>query len=82
MHLASSGRVVIRLSKPLRDGQIIVDKSGTKVAKVSEMIGPVEAPYASAVPLTNSIKKHVGQHVYIVDEPPVMKPKRFRGKRR
>jgi len=82
LHLASSGRVVIRLSKPLRDGQIIVDSSGTKVAKVSEMIGPVDAPYASAVPLTNNIKKHVGHHVYIVEESPATKPKRFRGKRR
>ncbi len=82
LHLASSGRVVIRLSKPLRDGQIIVDISGTKVAKVSEMIGPVDAPYASAIPLTNNIKRHIGQHVYIVDESPAIKPKRFRGKRR
>ncbi len=82
LHLASSGRVLIRLSKPLRDGQVIVDSSGTKVAKVSEMIGPVDAPYASAVPLTNNIKRQIGQRVYVVEESPVMKPKRFRGKRR
>ena len=82
LHLAGSGRVVIKLSKPLHDGQIIVDRSGTKVAKVSEMIGPVDAPYASAVPLTNNIKRHIGQHVYIVEESPVMKSKRFRGKKR
>lgn len=82
LHLASSGRVLIRLSKPLRDGQMIVDSSGTKIAKVSEMIGPVDAPYASALPLTNNIKKHIGQRVYVVEESPVMKPKRFRGRKR
>ncbi|HKU33623.1 MAG TPA: Gar1/Naf1 family protein [Candidatus Nitrosotalea sp.] len=82
LHLASSGRVVIRLSKPVRDGQIVVDGSGTKVAKVSEMIGPVDAPYASAVPLTNNIKKQIGQRVYVAEETPVRKPKRFRGNRR
>ena len=82
LHLASSGRVIIRLSKPLKDGQVIVDGTGIKVAKVSEMIGPFDAPYASAIPLTNNIKRHIGHHVYIVDESPVMKPKRFRGKRR
>jgi RNA-binding protein len=82
LHLASSGRVVIRLSKPVHDGQIIVDGAGTKVAKVSEMIGPVDAPYASAVPLTNNIKKQIGQRVYIAEETPVRKPKRFRGNRR
>jgi RNA-binding protein len=82
LHLASSGRVIIRLSKPLKDGQIIVDNSGTKVAKVLEMIGPVDAPYASAIPLTNNIKRHVGRTVYIVEESPAIKPKRFRGRKR
>lgn len=82
LHLANSGRVIIRLSRPLRDGQIIVDNSGTKVAKVSEMIGPVDAPYASAIPLTNNIKKHVGKLVYIVEESPAIKPKRFKGRKR
>ncbi len=82
LHLASSGRVVIRLSKPLRDGQIIVDGAGTKLAKVSEMIGPVDAPYASAIPLTNNIKKHVGKQVYIVEETPATRPKRFRGRKK
>ncbi len=82
LHLANSGRVLIRLSKPLHDGQIVVDNSGTKVAKVSEMIGPVDAPYASAIPLTNNIKRHIGKHVYVVEESPAMKPKRFRGNRR
>ena len=82
LHLASSGRVIIRLSKPLRDGQIIVDGTGTKVAKVSEMIGPFDAPYASATPLTNNIKKHLGKQVYIIEETPAMKPKRFKGRRK
>ncbi len=82
LHLASSGRVIIRLSKPLKDGQIIVDNSGTKVGKVLEMIGPIDAPYASAIPLTNNIKRHVGKKVYIVEESPAMKPKRFKGRKR
>ena len=82
MHLAGSGRVIIRLSKPLKDGQIIVDESGTKVAKVSEMIGPFDAPYASALPLTNNIKRHIGKKVYVVEETPVMKPKRFKGRKK
>ena len=82
LHLASSGRVIIRLTKHLRDNQIVVDGSGVKVAKVSEMIGPVDAPYASAVPLTNNIKKQIGKKVFIVDEAPAMRPKRFKGNRR
>ncbi len=81
LHLASSGRVIIRLSKPLRDGQLLLDSSGTKIAKVSEMIGPVDAPYASATPLTNNIQKNIGKKVFMHEETSAIKPKRFRRKR-
>ena len=82
LHLANSGRVIIRLSKPLRDGQLLVDNTGTKIAKVSEMIGPVDAPYASATPLTNNIQKYIGKKVFMGEESPAIKPKRFRGRKR
>ena len=82
LHLANSGRVIIRLSKPLHDGQLLVDKTGTKIAKVSEMIGPVDAPYASATPLTNNIQKHIGKKVFMGEETPAIRPKRFRGRKR
>lgn len=82
LHLASSGRVIIRLTKALRDGQLLVDDAGRKIAKVSEMIGPVDAPYASAAPLTNNIKKYVGKKVFMIEETPATKPKRFRGRKR
>ena len=64
MHLAGSGRVIIQLSKELVEGQILCDENGTRVAKVMELIGPVRKPFASATPLTNSIKKYVGKSVF------------------
>ncbi len=82
LHLASSGRVIIRLTKELRDGQLLVDVSGIKIAKVSEMIGPVNAPYASATPLTNNIEKYVGKKIFMLEETPATRPKRFRGRKR
>jgi len=78
MHLAGSGRVIIQLSKELVEGQILCDEKGTRVAKVNEMIGPVSRPFASATPLTNSIKKHIGKSVYATDQSPVNKPKKVR----
>ena len=81
MHLAGSGRVIIQLSKELAEGQILCDENGTRVAKVNEMIGPVSRPYASATPLTNNIKKHVGKSVFASQETPVNKPKKFRRKK-
>lgn len=82
LHLASSGRVIIRLSTTVRDGQLLVDDAGRKIAKVSEMIGPVDAPYASATPLTNNIEKYVGKKIFMGEETPAQRPKRFRGRKR
>ena len=81
IHLASSGRVIVRLSKTLKEGQILCDEKSSKVAKVTEMIGPVAKPYASAIPLTNNAKKYVGKKVFALAASPVTKHKKFRRKR-
>ena len=81
MHLANSGRVIVRLSKKLEEGQILCDEKSSKIAKVTEMIGPVAKPYASAIPLTNSVKKYVGKKVFALAASPVKKYKKLRRKR-
>ena len=82
LHVASSGRVIIRLTTTVRDGQLLVDEAGRKIAKVSEMIGPVDAPYASATPLTNNIQKYIGKKIFMERESPAVRPKRFRGRKK
>ncbi len=80
MHLANSGRVIIKLFKVVQEGQVLCDDKGQKVAKVTELIGPVKEPYASAIPLTNSIKKYGGRIVFALESAP---PKRkFRRRRK
>lgn len=69
MHLAGSGRVIVRLSGMPEEGQILCDREGTRVAKVVEVIGPTAAPYASASPLTNSAKRYVGRKVFAQGRP-------------
>ncbi len=81
MHLANSGRVIIRLDKPLREGQIVCDERSTKIARVTEMIGPVSNPFASAISLTNNIKKFIGKRVFSFEDTPAKK-KKFRRKRK
>ncbi|WP_268541072.1 H/ACA ribonucleoprotein complex subunit GAR1 [Candidatus Nitrosotenuis cloacae] len=71
IHLASSGRVIIRLSRQLDEGDYVCDESGRRIGKVTELIGPVSGPYASAISLTNNIKKYVGTTVYFLDEPAI-----------
>ena len=70
MHLAASGRVIIQLSRKLAEGEILCDETGTKVAKVMELIGPIKRPFASATPLTNNIKRHIGKSVFAIEHSP------------
>ena len=82
MHLANSGRVIVRLSKTVTQDQILCDEKSTKVAKVTELIGPVAKPYASAISLTNNIKKFVGKKMFTFDIPTAKKHKENRRKRK
>ena len=82
MHLASSGRVIVRLSKTVVQDQILCDEKSTKVAKVTELIGPVAKPYASAISLTNDTKKFVGKKMFAFDIPSTKKHKENRRKRK
>ena len=80
MHLATSGRVIVRLSKIVTQDQILCDENSTKVAKVTELIGPVAKPYASAISLTNNIKKFVGKKMFTFEIPSAKKHKENRSK--
>jgi len=82
LHLASSGRVIVRLSKTVTQDQILCDEKSTKVAKVTELIGPVAKPYASAISLTNNIKKFVGKKMFAFEIPSTKKHKENRRKRK
>ncbi len=82
LHLASSGRVIVRLSKVVAQNQILCDESSTKIAKVTELIGPVAKPYASAISLTNNIKKFVGKKIFAFEIPSAKKHKENRRKRK
>ena len=80
MHLANSGRVIVRLSKTVLQDQILCDENSTKVAKVTELIGPVAKPYASAMSLTNNVKKFVGKKMFTFEIPSAKKQNRRKRK--
>jgi len=82
LHLASSGRVIIRLSKKIDEGQILCDEKSAKIAKVTELIGPVSQPFASAIPLTNNVRKITGKKVFALTlVSPAKKYKKLRRKK-
>ena len=53
LHKARSGRLVIRLTKKVEPGSLLVDAKGRRAASVVELIGPVSRPYASAAPASD-----------------------------
>ena len=76
LHIANSGRVIVRLSREIKEGQILCDKNNQKIGRVTELIGPIKNPFASAIPLTNNLKKISGTKVFSLEQTPVMKKNR------
>ena len=67
MHLAKSGRLIVKLNAAgsgVKAGELLVDGSGKRVGKVAELIGPVSAPYASVIPMTDRTSRLVGAKIF------------------
>ncbi len=64
MHLARSGRLIVKLTAEARPGEILVDAAGRRVGKIAELIGPVKAPYASVIPMTDRTARLAGAKVF------------------
>ncbi len=65
VHLAKSGRIIVKVEKWVKPGTVLLDSKGKKLAKVTELIGPVKSPYASAVPLADRVERATGTRVRI-----------------
>jgi rRNA processing protein Gar1 len=66
IHLAKSGRLIVKIEENANHnliGQALTDDKGTKVGKIIELIGSIKSPYASVIPILNS-KYSVGGKVY------------------
>lgn len=57
LHQAKSGRLIVKLSRKLQPGSEMLDDKGRKLGKVLELIGPVDAPYASVGVATSKLGK-------------------------
>ena len=67
IHLAKSGRLIVKLTKDGKEtnsGDILLDANGKRIGKVIEIIGSINAPYASAVPRTDRTYKIIGIKVF------------------
>jgi RNA-binding protein len=67
MHLAKSGRLIVKLNAAgagVKAGELLIDGSGKRVGRVAELIGPVSAPYASVIPMTDRTSRLVGTKIF------------------
>jgi RNA-binding protein len=69
MHLAKSGRLIVKLNAAgitagIRPGEMLIDSSGRRVGRIAELIGPVTAPYASVIPMTDRTARLAGAKVF------------------
>ncbi|AIF84111.1 RNA-binding protein involved in rRNA processing [Candidatus Nitrososphaera evergladensis SR1] len=73
MHLAKSGRLIVKLNAAgatgIRPGEVLIDSAGRRVGRISELIGPVNAPYASVIPMTDRTARLTGAKVFAGGRP-------------
>jgi rRNA processing protein Gar1 len=65
LHLARSGRLIVKSSGSLRDGTPLVDSEGRSAGRVMETIGPVKSPYLSVQPSTDRIERLIGTKLFV-----------------
>jgi RNA-binding protein len=69
LHLAKSGRLIVKLNteggaERIKPGELLIDGSGRRVGRVAELLGPVTAPYASVITMTDRTSRLVGSKVF------------------
>ena len=66
IHKAKSGRLILKLLEEtqLNPGDIISDAHGKKIGNVNELIGSVNAPYASVILFSEDFKPIPGEKVF------------------
>ncbi len=74
LHLAKSGRLIVKAASLVHDGAFLVDENGRRAGKVMETIGPVSSPYLSVQPATERIERIIGTKVFISESHPRRAP--------
>lgn len=64
LHQAKSGRLIVKVSKGVGVGSVLLDERGRKLGRVVELIGPVSSPYASVAPVTSRLGRK-GDRVFV-----------------
>lgn len=71
IHVAKSGRLILKIRRGvlLRSGESLFDNVGKKIGRVTELIGPVDGPYASVLLDNDEIKRATGSKLFRISFP-------------
>jgi RNA-binding protein len=70
LHFSKSGRLIVKIDKYkpfIKPGVNISDDQEKYIGKISELLGPVNSPYASIIPHIQKRNKLTGTKVYIYE---------------
>ncbi len=70
LHFSKSGRIIVKMDKYkpfIKPGLNVSDNQEKKIGKISEILGPVNSPYASIIPYIQRRNKLTGIKLYIND---------------
>jgi len=68
LHFSKSGRLIVKIEnyKPfIKSGLNVSDNQEKRIGKISELLGPINSPYASVIPFIQRRNKLTGTKVYI-----------------
>ena len=68
LHFSKSGRIIVKMDKhnpSIKPGLNVSDNQEKKIGKISEILGPINSPYASIIPFIQKRNKLTGTKVYI-----------------
>ena len=90
IHIAKSGRLILKIGNgtELKPGENLFDNAGKKVGRVTELIGPIAAAYASVLLADLQVKRNSGSKLFRFSSPRNVpsktrkKARSFRSKRR
>jgi RNA-binding protein len=69
LHFSKSGRLIAKIKNNNLNsiiGSTIADNGQRKIGKISELLGPVDSPYASVIPFVQKKSKLVGSQVFLL----------------
>jgi RNA-binding protein len=72
LHFSKSGRLIVKIYKYkpfIKPGMSISDDQVKYIGKISELLGPVDSPYASIISNIQKRNKLTGTKVFIYENP-------------